>query len=105
MTPRDPDLYTRYGLPSTVQEPAGSPTRAAIEAFRAWRDDPIFIPMPTPGQVRLLAEYCQDYISAQAFVFPKEIIADLRAQVVYIKTLDELMNWLEGCRKIGLWPL
>jgi hypothetical protein len=105
MTPRDPDLYTRYGLPSTAQEPNGSPLRAAIAAFRAWSHDPIFVPLPTVEQVRLLAEYCQDYIRAPVFTYPAQELAVLRAMVVQIRTVRQLADWLWECRRIGIEPL
>src|SRR4030095_1949093 len=103
MTPRDPDLYTRYGLPRTAL--VYDSTRAAIEAFRAWRDDPIFMPMPTPGQVRLVAQYCQAFIMAPILTCPAEELIQLRARIEQIRTLKELADWLGECRQIGIEPL
>lgn len=105
MTPRDPDLYTRYGLPQTSWTYDGSPMRAAIAAYTAWRDDPIFIPMPAPGQVRLVCQFLQDYINAPIFTYPAEELIQLRARIEHIRTLKELADWLWECRRIGIEPL
>jgi hypothetical protein len=102
VTPHDPDLYTRYGMPST---PNGSPLCAAIAAYRAWRNDNIFHPCPTPAQVRLVAQYCEDVIRAPVFMYPAQELAVLRAMVVQIRTLNELADWLRECRRIGIEPL
>jgi hypothetical protein len=102
MTPTDPDLYTRYGLPTTAH--VYGPTRAAIAAYRAWRNDPIFVPPPTLDQVRLLAEYCQDFIGE--YTYPLDELKELRQRVLLIKTLTELADWLWDCRRLArLEPL
>jgi hypothetical protein len=103
MSPRDPDPYLFGSLPSTAQ--AYGATRAAIEAYRAWRDDRIFMPVPAPGQVRLVAQYCQDYINAPIFTYPAEELIQLRARIEHIRTLTELAGWLGECRRIGIEPL
>jgi hypothetical protein len=73
-----------------------TPTHAAIAAYRAWSADPLFVPPPTVAQVRLVAEYCQDYIAE--YTYPVDAIAYLRRRVVYIRTLDDLADWLWDCR-------
>jgi hypothetical protein len=103
MTPVDPDLYTRYGIPLTAH--AYGPTRAAIAAYIAYRDDPIFAPAPTDAQVRLIAQYCQHYIAAPLFTCPADELRRLRREVDHIRTVRELADWLWDCRRIGIEPL
>jgi hypothetical protein len=81
-----------------IREPL-TPTDAAIAAYRAWSADPLFVPPPTVEQVRLVAEYCQDYINERTF--PADTITYLRRRVAYIKTLDDLADWLWDCRKFA----
>jgi hypothetical protein len=83
---------------------AYTPTDAAIAAYRAYEVDPIMEPEPTVAQVRLVAEHLQEYINERTF--PAEPITYLRRRVVYIKTLDDLADWLWDCRKFArLEPL
>lgn len=107
MTPQDPDLYTHYGLPLTAH--VYEPTRSAIAAYIAHRDDPIFVREPDAAQVRLVAEYCQHYINAREpfghFTYPADELADLRIRVTRIRTVGELAGWLWDCRRIGIEPL
>jgi hypothetical protein len=103
MTPRDPDLYMRYSIPLTCD--VNGPTRAAIAAYIAFRDDPVMEPAPTPDQVRLVAQYCQHYIQAPMFTCPAYELAQLRDAVMYIRTVQELADWLWDCRRIGIEPL
>jgi len=83
----------------------GGRTRAAILVYVRYSQDPLFEREPTPSELRLIVEYCFDYIHAPELVFPRELIAHLREQVVHIKLPHELTNWLEGCRTIGIYPL
>jgi hypothetical protein len=104
MTPRDPDPHTRYGIPLTAH--AYAPTRSAIAAYIAYRDDQVMEPAPTPNQVRLVAQYCQEYINAPAFAYyvsPEHF--RLRREVEQIRTVRELADWLWDCRRIGIEPL
>lgn len=103
MTPVDPDLYSRYSLPSIahVTGPAG----AAIAAYKAYCADPIFAPAPTPAEVRLIAEYCEHYISSSLLTYPADELRQLRQAVVQIRTVKQLADWLWDCRRIGIWPL
>jgi hypothetical protein len=103
MTPIDPDLFARYGLPLTAH--VYGPAAAAIAAYKAYRADPIFAPEPTAAQVRLVAEYCEHYISSSLFTYPADELAQVRAAIVQIRTLRELADWLWDCRRIGIWPL
>jgi hypothetical protein len=82
-----------------------TPTDAAIAAYRAYRDDKgMFEPEPSLEQIRLIAEHLQEYINERTF--PADAIDYLRRLVVYIKTLDDLADWLWDCRKFArLEPL
>jgi hypothetical protein len=84
--------------------PTRGPTGRAIAAYRAWTADPIFVPPPTVAQVRLLAEYCQDYI--HQFTYPVDEVNELRRRVVHIRTATDLADWLWDCRQMArLEPL
>jgi hypothetical protein len=98
MTPRDPDPYTRYTLPSTRQ--AQTRTAAAIAIYRAYRLDPFFMRPPSTDEVRLIAEFCQEWINSSAFTCLDEERAWLRHEVKYIRTIDDLARWLWDCRRI-----
>jgi hypothetical protein len=104
MTPRDPDLYTRYGTPPLAAH-ADAPTRAAIAIYRAYRLDPVLERAPTAAEVRLVAMYCCDYIYGPLPVYVGEDVLELQRRVLYIRTLDDLARWLWDCRRIGIEPL
>ena len=73
-----------------------TPTDAAIAAYRAWSADRMFVPPPTLDQVRLVAEYCQEYI--HQYSYPLVEMRELRRRVVLIRTATALANWLADCR-------
>src|SRR3954467_7623402 len=107
MTPIDPNLYTRYappGLPPLTAHVTGPP-RAAIAAYQAYCADPIFQPAPTLDEVRLVAQYCQEFVNAPLFTNPADELRQLRAAVVQIRTVKELADWLWDCRAIGIEPI
>jgi hypothetical protein len=104
MTPTDPDPRTRYGFPS-IAAAAEAKTQAAIRAYRAYRADPLFVPAPSTAQVRLVAQYCHEYISSPVFTYPAEELRQLREMVLLIVTLGELADWLWEARRIGIEPL
>ena len=85
-----------------IREPL-TPTHAAIAAYLAWSADRMFMPPPTVAQVRLIAEYCQEYINQ--YTYPQDAITYLRRRVVQIRTLDDLEDWLWDCRKFAGSPL
>jgi hypothetical protein len=103
MTPRDPDLYTSYGLPLTTH--AHAPTQAAIAAYRAFVADSLFVPPPSADEVRLVALYCQEYIGSPMFTYPADELRQLRRTIVHVRTVQELADWLWDCRRIGIEPL
>jgi hypothetical protein len=80
-------------------------TDTAIAAFTAYRADPIMEPRPTLQQIRLVAQYCEEYIWSPSYCYPTEELADLRRRVAYIATLRDLADWLWDCRRIGIEPL
>jgi hypothetical protein len=47
-----------------------------------------------------VAEYCQEYIAAPMFTYPAYELAQLRECVQYIRTVQELADWLWDCRRI-----
>jgi hypothetical protein len=99
MTPRDPDPRTRYGTPPLAAH-AGASTRAAIAAYVAYRNDPVMEPKPTDAQVRLVAQYCQEWIRSPLFTYPADGLAQLRWDVERIRTVADLADWLWDCRRI-----
>jgi hypothetical protein len=90
-------------VPDLYREPFGCYTDAAIAAYRAYGRDPIFNPPPTLAQVRLLGEYCQDFINE--YTYPVDELKELRRRIATVKTLTDLADWLWDCRRIGIEPL
>jgi hypothetical protein len=99
MTPRDPDLYTRYHTPPLAAH-ADAPTRLAIAIYRAYRLDPVLERAPTAAEVRLVALYCQEWIRSPLFTYPADGLAQLRWDVERIRTVQDLADWLWDCRRI-----
>jgi hypothetical protein len=104
MTAR-PNRATHADAPIPLTCDADERTSAALSVFVAYRADPIMEPRPTPEQVRLVAQYCEEYIWSPTFCFPAEELAELRRRVAYICTLRDLADWLWDCRRIGIEPL
>jgi hypothetical protein len=98
-----PNRVTHATIPLIAD--AYAPTQAAIAAYIAYRDDPVMEPAPTDAQVRLVAQYCQHYISAPLFTYPADELRRLRWEVEHIRTADDLARWLWDCRRIGIEPL
>jgi hypothetical protein len=44
-------------------------------------------------------------INAPIFSLPAEELIQLRARILHIRTLNELVDWLWECRRIGIEPL
>ena len=80
-------------------------TEAALSVFVAYRADPIMEPRPSLAQVRLVAQYCEEYIWSPLYTHPVDELADLRRRVAYIRTLRDLADWLWDCRRVGIEPL
>jgi hypothetical protein len=98
-----PNRATHATLPLAAHTDA--PTRCAIAAYLAYTADPVMEPRPTLQQVRLVAQYCEEYIWSPDFAYVSPELAELRRRVEHICTLRELADWLWDCRAIGIEPL
>jgi hypothetical protein len=90
------------GLPLVADAPHAQ--RAAIAVYVAYRADPVMEPPPNAYEVRLIAMYLDEYIHAPVHLLSTEL-AELRRDVEYIRTLNDLANWLWDARRIRLEPL
>ena len=107
MTPHDPDYYPAsapLAKPLSIEE-CGRPTRDAVAVFKAFRDDPLFCREPNPFEIRLIAAFLDEYIHAPCFVYASAELVRLRREVIYIRTLLHLVDWLWDAAAIGIEPL
>jgi len=98
----DADPYAAIALPLVADAPYAQ--RCAIAVYVAYREDPIMCRPPNAYEIRLIAMYLYEYINAPVHL-PSERLADLRRDVEYIRTLNDLANWLWEARKVPLEPL
>jgi hypothetical protein len=97
------EYYSPLGTPVVVSA-TNTPIRAAVEAYRNYRADPIFGREPDLYEVRRVVEYCAYYINAPCFSGLAGIRA-LRAGIEQVRTVDELGGWLSACKALGFEPV